>query len=161
MTAENAKNEKRKDRIAKTKEYALELCCVYTFLSVTGAIINIIAGTETGNLNVLVMFATCAIGTFVLFLHKLFDRFSPLFMIVAQYLIACALIGLMLLLIHLFVDAISLRGLFEFYRSFTIPYIFLAGFYYYRVFSETRKQAELIREIQQLKSKDAGSETVM
>ena len=54
----------------------------------------------------------------------------------------------MLFLLSTFVEPISPKGWFEYYRSFTIPYIFLAGFYYYRVFSETKKQAELIREIQ-------------
>ena len=62
----------------KFKEYVLEVCCVFTLMSVIGAIVNIIAGTETNNINVLVMFATCAIATFVLFLHKLFDSVSPL-----------------------------------------------------------------------------------
>lgn len=144
-------NETKKEKNAKVKEFLLELCCVYTFVSVTGAIVNMLAGTETNNLNVLVMFATCTIATFVLFLHKLFDNFSPLFMMIAQYLIACLLIGTMLLVISKFVEPIKPRGWFEFYRSFTIPYIFLAGFFYYRVFSETKKEAELIKEIQELK----------
>ena len=86
----------------------------------------------------------------VLFLHKIFDNFSPLFMMVAQYLIACVLIGGMLLLISAFVSPITPKGWFEFFCSFTIPYIFLAGLYYYRVFSETKKQDALIKEIQNL-----------
>ncbi len=131
----------------KIKEYVLEVCCVYTLMSVIGAIVNIIAGTETNNINVLVMFATCAIATFVLFLHKLFDSVSPLMMIIVQYLVACALVGLMLWLVSIFISPITPKGWFEFYRSFTIPYIFLAGFYYYRVFSETKKQNKLIQEI--------------
>ena len=134
---------------AKIKEYLLELCCVYTFMSVLGAIVNMIAGTETNNINVIIMFATCAIATFVLFLHKLFDSVSPLVMISVQYLIACALVGLMLWLVSIFISPISPKGWFEFYRSFTIPYIFLAGFYYYRVFSDAKKQNKLIREIQE------------
>ena len=133
----------------KIKEYVLEVCCVYTLMSVIGAVVNIIAGTETNNINVLVMFATCAIATFVLFLHKLFDSVSPLVMIIVQYLVACALVGLMLWLISMFVSPITPKGWFEFYRSFTIPYIFLAGFYYYRVFSETKKQDKLIQEIKE------------
>ena len=133
----------------KIKEYILEVCCVFTLMSVIGAIVNIIAGTETNNINVIVMFATCAIATLVLFLHKLFDNVSPLVMIIVQYLAACALVGLMLWLISMFVSPITPKGWFEFYRSFTIPYIFLAGFYYYRVFSETKKQDKLIREIQE------------
>ena len=133
----------------KIKEYILEVCCVFTLMSVIGAIVNIIAGTETNNINVIVMFATCAIATLVLFLHKLFDNVSPLVMIIVQYLVACALVGLMLWLISTFVSPITPKGWFEFYRSFTIPYIFLAGFYYYRVFSETKKQDKLIQEIQE------------
>ena len=134
--------------IKKAKQYILEVCCVYTLMSVLGAVVNIICGTETNNLNVLVMFATTAIATFVLFLHKLFDRVSPLLMMIIQYVIACALIGGMLLLISRFISPVSPKGWFEFYRSFTIPYIVLAGFYYYRVFSETKKQNALIQEIQ-------------
>ena len=118
-------------------------------MSVIGAIVNIIAGIETNNINVIVMFATCAIATLVLFLHKLFDNVSPLVMIIVQYLVACALVGLMLWLISMFISPISPKGWFEFYRSFTIPYIFLAGFYYYRVFSETKKQDKLIQEIRE------------
>ncbi len=145
----NASN-KKNERMGKVKGFLLELCCAYTFVSVLGAIVNILAGTETNNINVLVMFATCTIATFVLFLHKIFDNFSPLFMMVAQYLIACVLIGGMLLLISVFVSPITPKGWFEFFRSFTIPYIFLAGLYYYRVFSETKKQDALIKEIQSL-----------
>lgn len=133
----------------KFKEYVLEVCCVFTLMSVLGAVVNLIAGTETNNINVLVMFATCAIATFVLFLHKLFDSVSPLVMIIVQYLVACALVGLMLWLVSIFISPITPKGWFEFYRSFTIPYIFLAGFYYYRVFSETKKQDKLIQEIRE------------
>ena len=131
------------------KTYILELCCVYTFISVVGAIVNIITGTETNNANVLIMFATCAIATFVLFLHRLFDSVSPLVMIIVQYIIACALVGLMLLLTSIIIEPITPRGWYEYYRSFTIPYIFLAGFYYYRVFSETKKQDKMIQEIKE------------
>ena len=134
---------------SKIKEYILEVCCVFTLMSVIGAIVNIIAGTQTNNINVLVMFATCAIATLVLFLHKIFENVSPLVMIIVQFIVACALVGLMLWLISTFISPITPKGWFEFYRSFTIPYIFLAGFYYYRVFSETKKQDKLIQEIRE------------
>jgi len=144
----------------KIKAYLFELCCVYSIMSVIGAIVNIIAGTETNNINVLVMFATCAIATFVLFLHKLFDSVSPLVMIIVQYLVACVLVGLMLWLVSVFISPITPQGWFEFYRSFTIPYIFLAGFYYYRVFSEAKKQNKLIQEIQEKNSTETDNTTV-
>ncbi len=137
--------------IAKIKEYLIELCCAYAFVSVVGAIVNIIGGTETNNVNVLVMFASCAIATFVLFLHNLFDSVSPLVMIIVQYLVACALVGLMLWIISSFISPITPKGWFEYYRSFTIPYVLLAGYYYYRVFSDAKKQDSIIREIQEKK----------
>ncbi|MBO6299447.1 MAG: hypothetical protein J6N53_11465, partial [Lachnospiraceae bacterium] len=58
-------------------------------------------------------------------------------------------LAIMLLLLSTFVDPISPRGWYEYYRSFTIPYIILAGFFYYRVFSETKKQEKLLLEIQE------------
>ena len=133
----------------KIGSFLIELCCVYTIISVVGAIVNIICKTETNNLNVIVMFITCLAATFVLFLHKLFDNVSPLVMIIAQFLIACAVVGLILLIISVTISPISPKGWFEFYRSFVIPYIVFAAFYYYRVFSETKKQDELIRQIQE------------
>lgn len=133
----------------KLGQYLVELCCAYTLVSVVGAIVNILAGTQTNNINVLVMFVTCAIGTFVLYLYRLFDGLSPLMIMILQYLICCALLAIMLLLLSTFVDPISPRGWYEYYRSFTIPYIILAGFFYYRVFSETKKQEKLLLEIQE------------
>ncbi|MBO6206573.1 MAG: hypothetical protein J6O73_06500 [Lachnospiraceae bacterium] len=133
----------------KLGQYLVELCCAYTLVSVVGAIVNILAGTQTNNINVLVMFVTCAIGTFVLYLYRLFDGLSPLMIMILQYLICCVLLAIMLLLLSTFVDPISPRGWYEYYRSFTIPYIILAGFFYYRVFSETKKQEKLLLEIQE------------
>lgn len=133
----------------KLSQYLVELCCAYTLVSVVGAIVNILAGTQTNNINVLVMFVTCAIGTFVLYLYRLFDGLSPLLIMILQYLICCALLAIMLFLLSTFVDPISPRGWFEYYRSFTIPYIILAGLFYYREFSETKKQEKLLMEIQE------------
>ncbi|MCR4787689.1 MAG: hypothetical protein K5888_03795 [Lachnospiraceae bacterium] len=138
---------------SRIKEYLIELCCVYTLVSVAGALVNMLAGTETNNWNVIVMFLTCAIATFVLFLHGLFDNVSPLVMIIVQYLVACGLCAVLLLIIGAIYEPVSPRGWFEYYRSFTIPYIILAAFYYYRVFSEAKKQDALIREIQEQSKK--------
>lgn len=131
------------------KNFLINLCCVYTIVSVSGALVNMIAGTQTNNFNVLFMFATCAIATFVLSLHKCFESLSPLVMILLQYLIACVLCGALILALHVFYEPTSWQGVFEFYRSFTIPYVILAGFYYYSVFKETKEQNALIRELQE------------
>ena len=129
------------------KSYLLELCCSYTIISVIGAIINIIFGYQTNNINVVMMFIFCNIAVFVLSIHKLFDAFSPLAMIIIQYVLALVLIFLVIFITS-FIEPVSPRGWFEFFRSFTIPYIIGAALYYYKIFKETKDQNEMIKEIQ-------------
>ena len=133
----------------RLKQYIVEVCCVYTLVSVGGAVLDQILGYETNNVNVMVMFVLCLIGTFVLYLHKLFDNFSPLFMIIVQYIAACAISALFIWIMSLFVGPVTAHGWFELWRSFTIPYVILAAFYYWRVFSEAKKQNKLIQEIRE------------
>ncbi|MBO7448986.1 MAG: hypothetical protein J6U54_01345 [Clostridiales bacterium] len=130
------------------KEILIELCCSYTIISVGGSIFNLIFGGQTNNVNVIVMFVFCTIAVFVLSLHKLLTRFSPLFMIVVQYLAALGLCTLIVFFLSRISD-VSKRGWIEYLVSFTIPYIIGAGLYYYRVFADTKKQDALIKEIQQ------------
>jgi hypothetical protein len=115
---------------------------------VTAAVINAITGTENDNSNTLIMFAICVIASIVLSLYKLFDNVSPLAMIIIQYLAACFFCGLFLLAISR-LDPITPRGWFEYYRSFTIPYIIIAGIFYYYLFKEVKEQNKLIQEIQE------------
>ena len=135
------------------KNYLLELCCSYTIVSVAGALINMIMGTETNNANVVMMFIFCNIAVFVLSIHKFFEKLSPLAMMIIQYFVALALCTVAILIATLFWGPVTPRGWFEFFRSFTIPYIIGAALYYYRVFKETKEQDEVIKEIQNLSTK--------
>ena len=129
------------------KNLALMIFMSYTVVSVSAAIINIIFGGQTNNMNELMMFVICIIASVVLSLHGLFDSVSPLTMMVIQYLLACVLIAVMLLIVSRF-DTITLQGWLDLYRSFTIPYVFLAGVYYYSVFTDTKKKDSLIKDLQ-------------
>ena len=132
------------------KSYLLELCCSYTIVSVCGAIINMLAGTETNNANVILMFVFCNIAVFVLSIHKFFEKLSPLAMIIIQYVVALALCVVAILIATIFWGPVSSRGWFEFFRSFTIPYVIGAALYYYRLWDEAKKQQNLLKEIQDL-----------
>ena len=132
------------------KSYLLELCCSYTIVSVAGAIINMLAGTETNNVNVILMFVFCNIAVFVLSIHKFFEKLSPLAMIIIQYVVALALCVVAILIATIFWGPVSPRGWFEFFRSFTIPYVIGAALYYYRLWDEAKKQQNLLNEIQDL-----------
>ena len=130
------------------KETLIELCCSYTIISVVGAIINIIYGSETNNANVIIMFIFCAIAVFVLSMHKILLRFSPLVMIIIQFFVSLALCCGVVFAVS-FIEPVTARGYFEFIRSFLIVYALGAGFYYYRVFADAKKQDRLIRQIQE------------
>ncbi len=129
------------------KNLALMIFMSYTVVSVSAAIINIIFGGQTNNMNELMMFVICIIASVVLSLHGLFDSVSPLAMMVIQYLLACVLIAIMLFIVSRF-DTITMQGWIDLYRSFTIPYVFLAGVYYYSVFADTKKKDSLIKDLQ-------------
>ena len=132
------------------KSYLLELCCSYTIVSVAGALINMLAGTETNNANVIMMFIFCNIAVFVLSIHKFFEKLSPLSMIVIQSVIACALCAFAVYIGTFFYGPVTPRGWFELFRSFTIPYIIGAALYYYRLWDDAKKQQNLLKEIQEL-----------
>ncbi len=131
------------------KKLFLEICISYTSVSVTAAVMNAITGRENDNSNTLVMFAFCVIASVVLSLYSIFDNVSPLLMMILQYVAACFFCGLFLLIINR-IDPISPRGWFEYYRSFTIPYIIIAGIFYYYLFKEAKEQNKLIHEIQEM-----------
>ena len=135
------------------RSYLLELCCSYTIVSVAGAFINMLIGGQTNNANVVMMFIFCNIAVFVLSIHKLFEKLSPLFMIIIQYVVALVLCAGAILISSCFWGPVSPRGWFEFFRSFTIPYIIGAALYYYRLWDDAKKQQTLLKEIQDLNDK--------
>lgn len=69
---------------SKLKELGIMIGCTYTCVSVGGAVVNIIGGTETNNVNVLVMFWFVTIACSVLSLYMFFSNFSPLLVIMIQ-----------------------------------------------------------------------------
>ena len=132
------------------KSYLIELCCSYTIISVAGAFINMLAGTDTNNVNVIMMFIFCNIAVFVLSIHKFFEKLSPLAMIIIQYVVAVVMCTIAVLIATCFVGPVTPRGWFELFRSFTIPYVIGAALYYYRLWIEAGKQQDLLKEIQDL-----------
>ena len=117
-------------------------------VSVSGAVVNVLSGTKTSNSNTIIMFGLCLIASLVLSLHKLFVNFSPLLMIILQYVIVVSLCAGFLFILS-FIDPISPKGWLEYFRSFTIPYIIIAAIYYYSLYAEAKNQDKMVREIQE------------
>lgn len=138
----------------KFGQFFMELCCSYTFVSVIGAVVNMIGGTETNNVNVIMMFVFCTIACIVLHLHKLFECFSPLVMVIVQYMIATVLVFGTVHTFGLILDETpTWKNWYELFRSFTIPYFIGAGIYYYSIFAEAKIQNQMIKEIQMADTK--------
>lgn len=131
----------------KWKELALVICVSYTILSMVAAIVNTIAGTQTSNANAIMMLILTTISVSVLYLYQLLDRFSPLFTITLQYLIALMLAGIALFIWNLF-DEISGNGYLDFFVSFTVFYAIGAVIFYVMTYLETKKMNELLQDIQ-------------
>lgn len=136
-------------RILKGVEIPITICISYTILSITNAVINLVNGYPTGDhTNSLVMLLWTSIAVFILSIHHLFDNFSPLFMIIAQYIIA---MGLVLLTVFAgsFFSEVSTVTYRDAFTSFTIPYVIGGIFYYISVFRTAARQNKLLTEIQE------------
>ena len=134
-------------------EILLTICVCYTIISACGAIVNMLMGGETNNLNTLSMLVFTSIAVLILYMHQLFERISPLLMIVIQYVIALGLVMLYVFLVGL-VEPVAERGYRDIFISFTVPYIIGAVVYYISVFKQARQQDALLQEIKE-KSKTA------
>ncbi|NLG03033.1 MAG: DUF3021 family protein [Clostridia bacterium] len=125
----------------------VSICVSYTILSIINALLALFSGRESGShMNSIMMLVWTSIAVLILNIHSLFDEWSPILMIVIQYLIA---MGLVLLTIFLsgFFEEISPNGYRDAIISFTIPYIIGAAVYYISVFAEAKRQDQLIQEI--------------
>lgn len=134
-------------------EILLTICVSYTIISACGAIVNMLMGGETSNLNTLSMLVFTSIAVIILYMHQLFERISPLLMIVIQYVIALGLVMLYVFLVGLF-EPVAEGGYRDIFISFTVPYVIGAVVYYISVFKQARQQDALLQEIKE-KSKTA------
>ena len=136
----------------KMKEIGMMICVSYTIISVVGAVINELTGSHPGNLNSVFMFLFTVIAVGVLNLYKIFQRWSPLTIMVVQYLIALALV-LSLVAGVSWITHQEANGYWDIVISFTIPYWIGAVLFYIGVIQETRKQNDMIQEIQRCAKK--------
>lgn len=140
-------------RILKGIEIPITICISYTILSIINALINLLNGNSTGSHeNSIMMLLWTSIAVFILSIHHLFDEWSPIFMIIIQYMIAMGLVFLSIFLISLFSE-IHVDAYKDAFTSFTWPYIIGAGFYYISLFRSAARQNKLLSEIQEKATK--------
>ena len=124
------------------------ICITYTVVSVTSTIFEIISKREMNptQLNMFLFLILSILGVGVLSQHYRFERFSPLSMIILQYVIAVAIIVISLWIASFFVD-IHPDGYKDMTLSFSIPYFIGAVIYYICLRLEVKEQNRLLRNI--------------
>lgn len=141
-------------RILKGIEIPITICISYTVLSIFNAVTSMMIGIDMGtHFNSVVMLLWCSIAVFILSIHHLFEDWSPIGMIIIQYLIAVCLVYLSIYLMSFF-EEVAEGGYRDAFISFTIPYIIGAIFYYISLYNAAKRQNKLIQQINEKKIKE-------
>lgn len=141
-------------RILKGIEIPITICISYTILSIFNAVTSMMIGIDMGtHFNSVVMLLWCSIAVFILSIHHLFEDWSPIGMIIIQYLIAVCLVFLSIYLMSFF-EEVAEGGYRDAFISFTIPYIIGAIFYYISLYNAAKRQNKLIQQINEKKIKE-------
>lgn len=124
------------------------ICVTYTVVSIVLTTFEIIVKGEMNptQLNIFLFLLLSILGIGVLSQHYRLERFSPLTMMIIQYLIAVAIIFISLKTASCFVD-IHPDGYRDMTVSFSIPYFIGAVIYYICLRLEVRKQNRILEKI--------------
>lgn len=124
------------------------ICITYTIVSIVLTTYEVIANGKMNptQLNMFLFLLLSILGVAVLSQHYRFEKFSPLAMIILQYLIAVAVILIALKAASFFVE-IHPDGYKDMVISFSIPYVIGAVIYYICLRLEVRKQNQLLKQI--------------
>ena len=139
-------------RIINKKNVIPIICITYTVISIGYTIFEIIINGKMNptQLNIFLFLVLSILGVAVLSQHYRFNRFSPLAMIIMQYMIAESIILASLRIASFFVD-IHPDGYRDMTLSFSVPYLIGALIYYICLRLEVKKQNQLLRIIKEQK----------
>jgi len=124
------------------------ICISYTIVSIILTIFEIIVNGKMNptQLNMFLFLFLSILAVGILSQHYRLDRFSPLSMIIIQYLFAVAIILISLKVSSFFVD-IHPDGYKDMTISFSIPYFIGMVIYYIYLRLEVRKQNRILAKI--------------
>lgn len=126
------------------------ICMTYTIVSISLTIFEILEKGEINptQLNIFLFLLLSVLGVVVLSLHYRLERFSPLTMIILQYVIAVSIILVSLKTASYVVD-IHPNGYRDMTTSFSIPYFIGSIIYYIFLRREVHKQNLVLEKIKE------------
>ena len=137
-------------KLVNRKNFISVICITYTVISISLTIINILIKGEINGtqLNIFTCLLLSILGVGVLSQHYRLERFSPLAMVIIQYLAAIAIILVSLKAASYF-TYVHPGGYRDMVISFSVPYFIGAVIYYISLMLEVRKQNRILEKIKQ------------
>lgn len=129
----------------------IEVICVISIFYMVISLINSVYAIKGLNASVsaynqIRIMVWSSVAAMVIYSHHLFARWSPLMMILLQYITAVVLIVLVIYLEGV-VRGITMEGYVGGILNFTIPYAIGAVIYYLSLYYGARRQNELIQDL--------------
>ena len=139
-------------KLVNRKNVISVIWVTYTVISILLTIINILIEGEMNStqLNIFTCLLLSILGVGVLSQHYRLERFSPLAMVIIQYLAAVAVILISLKAASYF-TYVHPGGYRDMVISFSVPYFIGAVIYYISLMLEVRKQNRILEKIKQNK----------
>lgn len=135
-------------KIINKKNIVPVVCMTYTFISMILTLLEVITKGKVNptQLNMFLCLLLSILGVLVLSQHFRLERFSPLAMVIIQYVAAVAII-LISLKAASYVTDVHPNGYRDMILSFSIPYFIGAVVYYISLMLEVRKQNRILEKI--------------
>lgn len=135
-------------KIINKKNIVPVVCMTYTFISMILTLLEVITKGKVNptQLNMFLCLLLSILGVLVLSQHFRLERFSPLAMVIIQYVAAVAII-LISLKAASYVTDVQPNGYRDMILSFSIPYFIGAVVYYISLMLEVRKQNRILEKI--------------
>ncbi|MBP3887514.1 MAG: hypothetical protein J6F30_07635 [Cellulosilyticum sp.] len=137
------------------KNIGINICVSYTMISIGVHLYEMIGGMGDINqhLNGVMMFFCTAVAVCCLSLYYVLEDWTPLLVIIMQYIIAVAIVLGVTYIIGRF-NEVSPGGYFDMWRSFTTIYVVGALWYYIEIWLYVRKQNKWLEEVKQEKKEE-------
>ena len=137
------------------KEYLLSVCVVYTILSLVKIFMEGISSYQDPYyvMTFGMMFVVTCFATFVLIMHRIFDKVPLVFVMIGQYIVVIGGVMLGLFVMSKLVE-VSPNAYRELFLQITVPYIVLAGIYYVSYFNEVRRANHNLSELKKMENRN-------
>lgn len=144
------------------KNFLSVYCQVFTLISLTGAILDII-GRRSMNYSQFNLFNIAVfslIGLAIVSQAFRLSNLSPLKMLIVLYLTGLACIYLIVWIGTLFGMQVAEGGGWDIFRSFSVPYLIILAVYLYRIRKETKKQNSDLHKLRESRARQEAKMAV-